>query len=31
MNFNPFCNPNVVVNPPIITRRVNDIHRVFHY
>jgi hypothetical protein len=30
MNFNPFFNnPNVVVNPPIITRRVNDIHRVF--
>lgn len=25
MNFNP----NVIVNPPIIHRRVNDIHRVF--
>ena len=29
MNFNPIFNPNVVVNPPIIVRRVNDIHRVF--
>ena len=30
MNFNPnFINPNVVVNPPIIHRRVNDIHRTF--
>ena len=30
MNFDPnFFNQNVVVNPPIIHRRVNDIHRTF--